>query len=694
MPVHLYTSEARDTHNDGRAGEAPSYAAMHAALKQELSPRRCHGEQHPSLPPHHASSPHRAEEDQHGFCKYPSVSDVDDMLVKSPAVMGSPEVALCSLLASRNELAKVMHEQLAKPDPVKPFRCSNRVATVADNFLLSSSKSSTNCPFSPTSMPNSLAQMFSPPKAAPGKARRRGSGKRNNTAGNGAERPGTSREYFSDVYDGLTAVPRVSDLVAGGGGGTEKLGAGRFENIAQILGGVADILGVDASALATRLQPDEPLPDVYTSAEQSAAGCPPRQPLSPAKKAKEAKAHILAERPWLDVQQKKHEPLPDSAAAAAAHLLLYAEGLQGFREIHETEAKPGREVTALRDVPASKARGGIAATKGTDGIIVAVGGTAPGAGAEDRLTVKFDARADGADASIPVFNVEPSAVKLKHRRVIPLEALEKWGLKGKEFPSVAAHADRPPQAASDEVGVNYASTAQMSSTSFCDTLPNSLQGVCAASVPPKGVGVPPSLAEALKPLLHLAALGPVDAFADNMSQSSMGDDGFPTHGLSSHLRGGASQDTRTRGKAGASSKRYHFIVNMIGRYAAVVDDPERVLEECAECFDCTVDAATAAHVTGLSGKVTEVNIASETARLVFYGKQLAVWLPLSALTICSDDPMTTMGCRKTTVSVLGNPSSRDIQRAAQAISQHEGVKREQRRTKRIEEQGRGPFQSP
>ena len=508
-------------------------------------------------------------------CDYSSlaVADVDAILKQVPQNMSNPELALASLLSSRGALADHYRTHLSQADATP---LPQRVATNAHNFYLNSKK------------PDVPKKVFGSP---------------------------IRRKILRE----------------------EAHYEGKMENIGQVVQHVADILGIDTRDLPESLLADalEPLPDVYFGSP-GAEGKKWNQSLSAKEKARVCTEHILKERPWIDTESSL-PPLDETAAAAAAHLLLYAEGIQGLREMHYQTPKKGREVTCIVEVGSGKGKTTIAAKPGDDGIVVAVDDMD-----ETLLAVKFDLRRDNVDASVPVFNVPAASVKVKHRRLIPIEAIERWGAKGKEHPSVAAHTP-------------IAQSTERKSAS--------------RSVPP------PSLNSVLRPLVH--AVGGEGVLAQHLSLDSMETTLPFTPGVSQafHLR---VDDSVGAGKS-MDSRQYNSVVMLIGRYVTVVDDPLRISHYCEATFDKNVDVYNAVAAAGCLGKVTEVNIAAETARIVIYGKGLAPWLPLACLAIKNKDPFLVLGCRQTSVSVLGAPNKCDIQKAATSIAAHEEKLRRQRR---------------
>eukprot|EP01062_Namystynia_karyoxenos_P081047 TRINITY_DN8839_c0_g1_i1.p1 TRINITY_DN8839_c0_g1~~TRINITY_DN8839_c0_g1_i1.p1 ORF type:complete len:505 (+),score=128.93 TRINITY_DN8839_c0_g1_i1:117-1631(+) len=161
----------------------------------------------------------------------------------------------------------------------------------------------------------------------------------------------------------------------------------------------------------------ESLPAVPLRQRCDAEDAPPAaRPALLSPKGTMSAAALLKRRPWL-----RGRRLPPALAAAQAHLLLYAEGLQAAREsAAETMLEPGRTVRAAEDLTLG---GMLAVRQGTAGV-VSDAGADMGSGL---YTVRFDRREDGSARSLQVQARQLHAEPLG--RVVPEEAVE-WGPHG------------------------------------------------------------------------------------------------------------------------------------------------------------------------------------------------------------------------------------------------------------------------
>ena len=126
--------------------------------------------------------------------------------------------------------------------------------------------------------------------------------------------------------------------------------------------------------------------------------------------------------------------------------------------------------------------------------------------------------------------------------------------------------------------------------------------------------------------------------------------------------------------------RYRQLVSMISKSVLIVDNPNFIKQSCDNCYDKNVDPGVLINYCGRAGRVVQVNSAADTARLAF--RTAHVWVPISVITLCNSDPMSSIGCRNTTISVLGNPSKSELLVAAKAIAKREDEKWKLRKKER------------
>eukprot|EP00659_Diplonema_papillatum_P017075 gene17075-26194_t len=150
---------------------------------------------------------------------------------------------------------------------------------------------------------------------------------------------------------------------------------------------------------------------------------------SPAEKAKQCAEHVLKARPWLAARD-----MNEAQASAAANLLLYAEGLQGYRTLHQTRLKPGREVAATRPLRCPSDPSRIVVQKGALGVVRDV--VHDPKSRKVKVSVAFNSRADGRTGPLAVGEDD---VAVHNRRIVPVESLDKYGAAAEEHPTVAAH---------------------------------------------------------------------------------------------------------------------------------------------------------------------------------------------------------------------------------------------------------------
>eukprot|EP01060_Flectonema_neradi_P005160 TRINITY_DN13424_c0_g1_i2.p1 TRINITY_DN13424_c0_g1~~TRINITY_DN13424_c0_g1_i2.p1 ORF type:complete len:499 (+),score=71.02 TRINITY_DN13424_c0_g1_i2:49-1545(+) len=330
--------------------------------------------------------------------------------------------------------------------------------------------------------------------------------------------------------------------------------------------------------------------------------------------------NIMSHRPWLTNNRKS-----EAQAAAAAHLLLYAEGLQNIREhltTSEGNLKVGSEVTISPEVFSGDSACDIKA-----GIITSLKGKKvatvhiPNGHADSKRRLEVD--------------IPTQFLRLKTRRIVPLEAIEKWGAQGLAVPSIAAHT----QFQSPDSG-----NRSFPSASDCNHILNVINAP---------VTIP-----------------------NHVSSASSKTDGFALGDTSFHVR----EVAGTSGSIEGDNARYRQLVSMISKSVLVVDNPNVIKKSCDNCYDNNVEPGILIGYCGKVGRVVQINSAAETARLAFENTHL--WVPISTITLCNSDPMSSVGCRNTSISVLGNPSKEHIAAAAKAIAKREDEKRKLRKTMR------------
>eukprot|EP01063_Lacrimia_lanifica_P004774 TRINITY_DN12716_c0_g1_i1.p1 TRINITY_DN12716_c0_g1~~TRINITY_DN12716_c0_g1_i1.p1 ORF type:complete len:522 (+),score=109.40 TRINITY_DN12716_c0_g1_i1:43-1608(+) len=338
------------------------------------------------------------------------------------------------------------------------------------------------------------------------------------------------------------------------------------------------------------------------------------------------KEAILKRRPWLSVEESTG--MSPSQAAAASHLLMYAEALQQYRR-RAVDYSPGNEVVLTAphqflDVPDA------VLPASTQGVIRSIDP------ATATCCVDFEAGI-GRIAGVAL-----SSLSLICRKILPVEAVLKYGDLARADPQAHVQEDRAPR-----VPVRF---------------------------PPVGIDseLAPPLQDILMPLLE--ALGGIDPMLEQRS-------------IYGSEEGSQSPACGTEGAnhaaARATARTPCSSVELIGTNVRVIDDLSKLVELARASFDAHVDAGRTVSAAGRVGQVVEANRASGCVRVTFPAPFAGgVWLPQGALTRCASDAFLAMGGAKTSITVLGKPSDRDIKKAAAAIAAHEEGRRLQRKAKR------------